>query len=104
MMPCEPWQSPQAGASLEPSSITRLPWKDWSYILNSPAWQSLQAVSLACSYQPSVSSAVCSRASKPAWQAVQSSRECIESCQASSETVRLFSTPLTSTVPRSGLA
>ena len=65
MMPCEPWQSPQAGASLEPSPMTRFPWNDWSYILNSEAWQSLQAVSLACSYQPSVSSAVCSRASKP---------------------------------------
>ena len=30
-------------------------------------------------------------------------RECIELCQASWSTVRVFSTPLTSMVPRSGL-
>ena len=76
-MPCEPWQSPQAGASLEPSFMTRFPWNDLSYILNSEEWQSLHAVSLACSYQPWVSSGVCSRASNPAWQEVQSMRECI---------------------------
>ena len=102
-MPCDPWQSPQAGASLEPSFITRFPWNDLSYILNSEEWQSLHAVSLACSYQPWVSSGVCSRASNPAWQEVQSMRECMESCQASWSTVRVFSTPLTSMVPRSGL-
>ena len=84
--------------------MTRPPWNDLSYILNSEEWQSLQAVSLACRYQPSVSSGVCSRASNPAWQEVQSIRECIEACQASWSTVRLFSTPLTSMVPRSGLA
>ena len=61
-------------------------------------------MSLACSYQPSVSSGVWSRASKPAWHEVQSRRPCIESWKVSAETVRLFFSPLTSTVPRSGLA
>ena len=92
------------GRVLGVSSITRFPWNDVSYILNSDEWQSLHAVSLACRYQPSVSSGVCSRASNPAWQAVQSMRECTELCHSSWSTVRLFSTPLTSMVPRSGLA
>ena len=37
MMPCEPWQSAHAGASVEPSPMTRSPWNDLSYISNSLA-------------------------------------------------------------------
>ena len=99
MMPCEPWQPPHVGALVAPSFMTRLPWKEPSYIADWPEWQLAQDSSVALRHQSAVCAAECSPAVKLGWQLVQSRRECTEEPYMSGDTARLACVPLAETVP-----